>query len=411
MFFRLASKSIIYRKGSVVLTIIALSISMLVMFGVEHIREQAKVSFSNSVSGVDIIVGTRTGELNLLLYSVFRMGKPTNNMSWQSYSNLKNNPQVKWALPISLGDSHRGYRVLGTTSNYFDYFSYSEKQALEFSNGNKFNHLFDVVIGSEVSKSLKYQLGDQLTLAHGIGSTSFTSHTDTPFKIVGVLKPTGTAVDQTLHISLQGLEAIHLSASKRKELLNKAQQPLTNFVELQPQSVTAVMLGLKSRLSAFQLQRNINTNNEEPLMALLPGVALSELWQTLSVAESTLRLISSLVIISTLFGLSAMLLASIRERQQEIKLLRMIGASPFFIYWLIELEALLITLVSAFIAIVLLTVGLTASKSFLLTHYGLSVNANILSVNTLITISILLFLTFLAAIPPAFMAFKEANRR
>ncbi|WP_426358691.1 ABC transporter permease [Pseudocolwellia sp. HL-MZ19] len=411
MFFRLASKSIIYRKGSVMLTVIALSISMLVMFGVEHIREQAKVSFSNSVSGVDIIVGTRTGELNLLLYSVFRMGKPTNNMSWEAYTDLKNNALVKWALPISLGDSHRGYRVFGTTPDYFEYFSYGEKQTLEFSNGNKFTRLFDVVIGSEVAKSLKYKLGDPLTLAHGIGSTSFTNHKDTPFKIVGVLKPTGTAVDQTLHISLQGLEAIHLSAPKRKALLNKDQQPLTDFPELQPQSVTAVMLGLKSRISAFQLQRNINTNNEEPLMALLPGVALSELWQTLSVAESTLRLISSLVIISTLFGLSAMLLASIRERQQEIKLLRMIGASPLFIYWLIELEALLITLVSAFIAIVLLTVGLTASKSFLLTQYGLSVNANILSMNTLFTVTILLVLTFLAAIPPSFMAFKEANRR
>jgi putative ABC transport system permease protein len=171
------------------------------------------------------------------------------------------------------------------------------------------------------------------------------------------------------------------------------------------------MVGLKSRMRAFDFQRKINTDNDEPLMAILPGVALSELWQTLSIAENTLRLVSRLVIISTLFGLSAMLLTSIRERRQEIKLLRMIGASPFFIYCLIAIEALIITLVSTLIAIVLLTVGLLFSKTFLLTQYGLAIDINILSINTLSTIGGIFILTLIAAFPPSFMAFKEANRK
>lgn len=410
MFIKLASKSLLYRKGSVILTIFALSISMLVMFGVEHVREQAKASFTSSVSGVDLIVGARTGEINLLLYSVFRMGKPTNNMSWRSYDEISNNSLVSWSLPISLGDSHRGFRVLGTTADYFTHFSYGEKQPLILSEGNALQNIFDVVIGSEVSKSLSYKVGDQITLSHGVGKVSFSNHKDTPFRIVGILNPTGTAVDQTVHVSLQGLEVVHLPVSKRKQFLDKNNSLLNDYPELQPKSVTAVMVGLKSKIRAFQFQRQVNTGKKEALMAILPGVALSELWQTLSVAENTLRLVSSLVIISTLFGLSAMLLTSIRERKQEIKLLRMIGASPFFIYWLVELEALFITLLSSVFAISFLTIGLALSESFLLSQYGLVITTNVLTTNTLITVGILLLLTLLAACPPAFMAFKEAKR-
>ncbi len=409
MFFQLAYKSLLYRKSSVILTTLALSISILVMFGVEHIREQAKSSFSNSVSGVDLIVGTRTGELNLLLYSVFRIGNPTNNMSWQSYTNISENALVSWSLPIALGDSHKGYRVLGTTSDYFTHFSYGEKQPLTFAKGDVFTQIIDVVIGSEVAKKLNYHVGDKLTLAHGIGSTSFSQHKDTNFRIVGILASTGTPVDQTLHVSLQGLELVHLPAKQRKNMLTHNSLALIDNAKLVPQSITALMLGLKSKIRIFQFQRSINTNTQEPLMAILPGIALSELWQTLSVAENTLRLVSALVVISTLFGLSAMLLTSIRERQQEIKLLRMIGASPLFIYWLIELEALLITLISTLLAIGILSMSLFYSKDFLLQEYGLSIHANVLSVNTIYAVGIILLLTILAAFPASLIAYKKAN--
>jgi putative ABC transport system permease protein len=409
MFLKLATKSLYYRKGSVIITTLALSISLIVMFGVEHIREQAKNNFTSTVSGVDIIVGSRTGEVNLLLYSVFRMGKATNNMSWQSYASLSKDPMVSWSVPLSLGDSHRGYRVLGTTADYFEYFNYGEKQRLTFDAGNTLKEVFDVVIGAEVAQKLNYQVGDQLTLSHGIGSTSFSHHDDAPFRVVGILAATGTPVDQTLHVSLQGLEIVHVPAAQRKWFTNQPKQSIDDNKELLPKSVTAVMIGLTSRMVAFQFQRKVNTKSQEPLMAILPGATLAQLWQTLSVAENTLLLISSLIVISTLFGLSAMLIASIRERREEIKLLRMIGASPLFIYWLIAIEALLISFISIIVAITVLTLGLTLSKSFLFTHYGLSIGANVFSLRTLYLIGVLCILTVLAAIPPSLFAYKEAN--
>ena len=114
MLIKLALKSLHDRKDSIVLSIIAMTVSVFVLLGVEHIRHQTKESFANTVSGVDIIVGARTSSLNLLLYSVFKIGSASNNISWQSFEKVASNPQVKWAVPISLGDSHKGFRVLGT---------------------------------------------------------------------------------------------------------------------------------------------------------------------------------------------------------------------------------------------------------------------------------------------------------
>ena len=411
MLLKLAFKSLLHRKASVILTTIALSMSLFVMFGVGHIKEKAKASFASSVSGVDLIVGARTGDMNLLLYSVFRIGKATSNMSWNSYNKLAQEPMVKWSFPIALGDSHRGYRVLGTTTDYFTHFSYAQQQPLIFAVGDKFSRIFDVVVGAEVAQKLNYQINDNITLSHGIGSTSFTHHDDMAFRIVGILTPTGTPVDQTLHVSLQGLEAVHLTKQQRNKLLLVSDQQITAHSSLVPQSITAVMVGLTSRMGVFQLQRKINSNTDEALMAILPGVALSELWQMMSVAENTLALVSILVVVSTLFGLSAMLLASLRERQQEIKLLRVIGASPFFIYFLIELEALFIAGLSVLIALAALIASLTLAKDFLLAEYGLSISSNVVSVEIIESISIILLLTVFAAFPPSFKAFYEANRK
>lgn len=401
MFLKLAVKSLISRKASVLLTVFAMTLSILVMLGVEHIRHQAKSSFASSVSGVDLIVGTRTGKLNLLLYSVFRMGSPTNNMSWQAYSDLANSREVEWAVPISLGDSHKGFRVLGTTQGYFEHFSYGQKQQLTFAGGEQFNGVFDVVLGAKVASDLGYKLGDRLTLSHGVGSTSFKNHDQAPFEVVGILNPTGTPVDQTLHVSLQGIEAVHLKSPMALSA--------DELEALTPKSVTAAFVGLKSKMMVFSIQRRINTNNSEPLMAMLPGVALSELWQSMSVLESTLKFISVLVFISSLMGLSAMLLTSMKERAQEINLLRMMGASRGFIYWFIELEAMLITLVSTLLAMTVLFLGLVVAQSYILTEYGLSITPEFISNTNVQTLAIVFGLAFVAAIPPAYSAFRRAK--
>lgn len=405
MLIKLALKSLRDRKGSIMLSIMAMTVSIFVLLGVEHTRHQAKESFSNTVSGIDLIVGARTGSLNLLLYSVFKIGNPTNNMSWQSFKDIENNAKVKWAVPLSLGDSHKGFRVLGTTQGYFQYFSYGKQHHLIFKQGKAFNHIFDVVLGDHVAKKLGYQLGDKLVLAHGVTKTSFSLHDNNPFTVVGILAPTGTPVDHTLHVSLQGNEAIHMdwqsNKISHKATLQHEDEQLASRPNLQPKSITALMLGLKSKISTFRLQREINHYAQEPLLAILPGVALSELWGMMMILENTLLLVSVLVLISACLGVSAMLLSSIKERTREIQLLRMIGASPTFLFLLIELEALFITVMSIALGSGLLIITLLLAESYLTSHLGLHISTNILSLNSLYLIASVMGTSLVIAMFPS----------
>ena len=410
MFFKLALKSLLDRKGSVVLAVLAMSVSVFVLLGVEHIRHQAKASFANTVSGVDLIVGARTGSLNLLLYSVFRIGSPTNNIRWQTYETIAQSKQVKWSIPISLGDSHKGYRVLGTTKAYFEHFSYGKQHSLTFANGKPFQGIFDVVVGAEVAKKLNYQLGDELILAHGIAATSFSKHDDRPFTVVGILAPTGTPVDQTLHVSLQGIEAIHVGWQQGVKLpgVSASKADLAQM-DLQPKSITAFMLGLESKLATFQVQRAINQYSQEPLLAILPGVALSQLWQMIGTLENTLLLVSILVFVAACLGVSAMLLSSIRERGHEIQLLRVIGAPAHFLFLLIQLEALLITLLSCLIGLALVTGGFMLVKHYLVASFGLNIDIYPFSTHTLYLMAALIGASLVVSAIPSISGYRQAR--
>ncbi len=410
MFIKLAYQSLLNRKGSVILTVLAMTVSIFVLLSVEHIRHQTKESFGNTVSGVDLIVGARTGSLNLLLYSVFRIGNPTNNIGWNAYQEIAANPNIEWAIPISLGDSHKGYRVMGTTADYFDRFRYGNKRALQFATGNAFSEILDVVLGAEVAKKLGYQLGDKLVLAHGIISTHFSLHDDKPFAVVGILEPTGTPVDQTLHVSLQGIEAIHVDWQQGVRMPGKSVSvAMLAQHDLTPKNITAFMLGLKSKIATFRVQRDINQYTKEPLMAILPGVALAELWQMMGILENTLRLISILVLIAALLGLSAMQLASVRERGHEVLLLRAIGASPLFLFLLVELEALLVSLVSVVLGASTLYITLSAMGDFLTAKFGLQISANIASEGNLELAILVILSTIVAAAIPAVSVYKNAR--
>ena len=409
MFFKLATKSLSSRRGSVLLTVIAMSVSVYALLGVDHIRSQTKDSFYSTVSGIDLIVGARTGSLNLLLYSVFRIGNPTNNIDWHTYKSIISDPKVGWAIPIALGDSHQGYRVVGTSRDYFKHFSFGNKQKLEFAQGNSFKRVFDVVLGSEVAKKLNYTIGKKIVLAHGLGKTSFSLHDDNPFTVVGVLKPTGTPVDQSLQVSLEGIEAIHNPSPGPME--NSSLENLSTQLLYEPEKITAFMLGLNSRLATFSVQRSINDSPLEPLTAILPGVALSELWQMMGILENTLRLISGLILVAALLGLTAMMLASVRERQREIYLLRVIGAPPVFLFLLIELEALLVSVTSILIGGAGLTLSLNAANDFLSYNYGLHIDALILSEGSIHYALLVISATALAAAIPALAVHQSAKAK
>ncbi|MDX3774346.1 ABC transporter permease [Chromatiaceae bacterium AAb-1] len=409
MLMKLARLSLWNRRGTVLMTLLSLTISISLLFGIDHLRKEAKSSFTSTVSGTDLIVGARSGQLNLLLYSVFRIGNATANVSWKSYERIKNHPQVSWSIPLSLGDSHRGFRVLGTNQDYFSYYRYANGQPLAFSAGRPFSQVYDAVLGAEVARKLNYQLGQEIILAHGVGAVSFSEHKDKPFVVTGILKPTGTPVDQTVHVSLEGIEAIHLDWQQGVPMPGRsitAEQALQQ--DLTPKAITAFMLGLQSKMATFAVQRQINEFRGEPLSAILPGVALAELWQMLGMVENLLLVITLLVLLAALVGMITTLLASMKERQREIAILRAVGAHPWYLFVLIELEVLLLTLWSLAFSAVLLVVALWGVQDTLASKYGLFISLNPFGYDSLYWAGIILALAALLAAIPAWLAYRRA---
>lgn len=409
MLIKLARLSLWNRRGTVLMTILSLTISIALLLGIDHLRKEAKSSFSSTVSGTDLIVGARSGQLNLLLYSVFRIGNATSNLSWQSYERISRHPQIAWTIPLSLGDSHRGFRVLGTTLDYFEHYKYGNRQPLLLQQGTTFDAVFETVLGAEVARKLGYKLGDSIVLSHGVGAVSFSQHQDKPFMVTGILAPTGTPVDQTVHVSLEAIEAIHLDWQQGAPIPGRtvtAEQALQH--DLTPKAITAFMVGLNSRMATFTVQRQINEYRNEPLSAILPGVALAELWQMLSMVENLLLVITVLVLIAGLIGMVTTLLASMKERQREIAILRAVGAHPWYLFMLIQIEVVLLVLVSMLSAAVLLTGTLWLLQEPLSSRYGLVIGLNAFSINTLYWAGLILGLAVVLAFIPAYQAYRRA---
>ncbi len=407
--FEVALSSLWSRRGSVMLTLASLTISMAIVIGVEHVRDQAENSFVRTVSGVDLLVGARTSQINLLLYSVFRIGNPTNNIQWQSYEDIDARSEVAWSIPFSLGDSHRGYRVLGTTGDYFEHFRYGDEEVLRFAEGEEFTTPLHAVLGSEVVNTLGYELGQEIVLSHGIGNTSFVNHDNLPFTVVGILAPTGTPVDRTIHVSLQGIEAIHLGWQNGVQVSSfspDADDP--RLAELQPTQITAILLGLESPMAVFGLQRAINNYPSEPLTAILPAVALGELWQIIGTLENLLQVISILVLTASLLGLSTMLLSSLRERRRELALYRAIGAHPSFIIWLIELEGLAMVAMATLLGYLVVVLGFSLTQDWLSESYALVIDAWPSSTGTWMYIAGAILATALLILIPAFIAYRRS---
>ena len=182
---RLALNPCVNRWVTALLTVLAIAASVVLLLGVEKVRTGARQSFADTISGTDLIVGARSGNLQLLLYAVFRIGNATNNVTWQSYQDIAARPEVAWIVPLSLGDSHHGFRVLGTTPEYFEHYSSARARAWRSAHGKPFADLFDAVIGADVAAKLGYKVGDPIVVAHGLGSVSFVEHDDKPFRVGG----------------------------------------------------------------------------------------------------------------------------------------------------------------------------------------------------------------------------------
>jgi putative ABC transport system permease protein len=452
-----ASRSLRYRLSGVVLTIASVALSVFVLLAVEHVRQEARNGFASTVSGVDLIVGARTGEVNLLLLSVFRIGTATANVSWSSLEQIRAQNNVSWTVPLSLGDSHRSFRVVGTTQEFFERYKHGAQQSLGFSQGVRFDALNDVVLGAQVASRLGYELGDSIVLSHGMADTSFTHHDQLPFRVSGILSLTGTPVDNALFVALDAIEALHSeeeggdrpvqgvseheheqnnheygdehghhdhhdevedhddhkgheehAESAHSSASTEADHAAADHGHNHPPigTVTAVLVGLNSPIATLQVKRWVDTFSDEALLAILPGVALTQLWELVGNVEIILLGISILVFLSSLLGLNAMLFASMRERRSEIEVLRNIGAPSLFVLGLLMVEALLIVTTGIALAILGLLLSIAFANAVFAQELGLMLSYQIFNSSNLLALALIYLTTLILTAIPALQAYR-----
>lgn len=413
--WHIAARSAWNRRGTLALVVLSIALATALLLSLERLRSDIRSSFSLAVSGTDLVVGARTGPVQLMLYAVFRVGGATNNVKVESLRAVAAHRAVAWVVPLALGDSHRGHPVLGTTPDYFKRFAYGDRQALVLAQGRAFagtlDGLYEAVIGAEVAQALGYGLSQRITLTHGINVGALAAeHADKPFTVVGVLARTGTPVDRTVHVSLQAIEAIHLDWVGGAPLPASAgitiAPELARKFDLEPKQVTVALVGLKSRAAVFVVQRFVNQYEGEPLLAVLPGVALDELWEAVGLGERALLAISALVALVSLASLVAVVLAGLNERRRELAVLRAVGAGPRHVLLLLATEGALVTLCGALLGALAAAAAVLLAGPWVQQRFGITLLAGAPTAEQWGLFAAVLAAGMLASLVPGWRAYR-----
>jgi putative ABC transport system permease protein len=236
---------------------------------------------------------------------------------------------------------------------------------------------------------------------------SFIEHADKPFRVSGILAKTGTPVDRTVHVSLEAIEAIHVDWQSGMPVPGEevsAEQ--ARRMDLKPKAITAALVGLKSKLATFQLQRAINQYAQEPLSAIMPGAALQELWGLVGTAETALSVVSAMVVATALLGMVTMILTTLNERRREMAILRSVGARPTTILGLLATEAGLLTLAGVALGVALLYAALALLRPWVDATYGLNLDIDAPTQREWLMLGTIVVAGFLAGLLPAMRAYR-----
>ncbi len=461
LILQLALQSLRNRALTTVLTLASIALSVTLLVGVEHVRAGVRESFSGTIRGTDLIVGARGGTLQLLLSSVFGMGQPAGSVQWDTYQRWAQHPAVSWTIPISLGDSHRGFRVIGTTEAFYEHFRFRRDGRVEFAAGAAPADEHDVAIGAEVAARLGYGVGDTIVIAHGLADIGASDHEAHPFVISGIIARNFTPIDRAVYVSLEGLEAMHEEpeatgpaampgatppampgatpppmpgASPPVLAMPGAEPPPGAFDAVPrpqraaptphedheghvdgdehddhaPELISAFFVGTKNRMESLNVQREINTDLGEPLTAVIPGVALAELWQGIGNAEVGLKVVAGFTVLIGLTGMLVALYSSLESRRREMAILRAVGAGPRTIISLLVLESGLLSVLGSALGVGLVYLSLFLAQGPVEQRFGLFVPIRALGATEWTYVAVVIGAGFLVGLVPALKAYRSS---
>jgi len=299
-----------YWKRSLLL-MLSVALGMVLSTVLWQVQRDVENHWQKDLSGIDLVVGAKGSGLQLLLATVLHVDIPSGNISYKTFEDLKNNPLIKTAIPVSLGDNYAGYRIIGTAPEFVDLYHG------ELASGHLWNDRMKVVLGSTVAETTGKKPGDSIAGTHGFALHGEV-HEQFPYRVVGVLKPTGTVMDRLILTDTSSVWYIH-SHPDEDDL--KA-DPMAGKYE---KEVTAALVQYRSPLSAAMLPRQIN--KETNAQAVSPALAFNQLWQLISPVNIMLHLVAMALIVLGYAQLATTMAQQTTSRRKEYGVLRALGAS------------------------------------------------------------------------------------
>lgn len=406
------------------------------------LNQQVQEKFDKNQAGINLVVGAKGSPLQLILSSMYHIDNPTGNISIQEIKPFLNpkHPLIAQAIPVSLGDSYKGYRIVGTSPDLIDLYKG------EYAQGRLWNAAFEVVVGAGIAEDLNLKLGDQFQSSHGLVQDDNLIHEDAQaFNVVGILQPTGSVVDQLVMTATQSIWQVHDSHNHDDEAHSTeaeneghdhedehhhdehadhdhteheghdhdqhdhatATPDNLNFSneisEFTDQQITALLIKFKGRnFQALNMQRSINENTD--MQAATPAIEVNRLYSMMGVGIDALQLLALAIIFVSALSIFISLYSSLKERKYELALMRVMGASPLKIFFLIILEGLILAILGYLLGLIISHVGMEVLANYMKDSYRYSFSGKVFLTEEWYLLIGALVIGLVAAIIPAVQA-------
>ncbi len=408
----LSLKNILNKPLTLVLNLVLFSLGVGLISLLLLVNVQLEDKFQKNFAGIDLVIGAKGSPLQLILSSLYHLDSPTGNMpisESKAFLNPKH-PIFKKVVPLSLGDSHRGYRIVGTNVSFVDLY---EAKLIE---GKMFEENMEVVVGATVAENLKIKTGDQFQSSHGLVEDENLVHEDAkPFLVKGILGKTGSVIDQLIITKTQSVWAVHEDHDHADETEEEhaahldhdheyaeEEKPLAAYED---QSITSLLVQFRGRnIQALNMARNINENTN--FQAATPAIEINRLYTLLGVGEEALKALAMLIIFVSGLSIFISLFSSLRERKYELAVMRTLGARPGFLFQLIIFEGIVIAVLGFLCGIALSHGSMIILADFLEKSYRYDFSASLFLMEEIYLFGGSLIIGIIAAIIPAFQASK-----
>jgi putative ABC transport system permease protein len=327
--FKLSVKNIFNKPLSSSISLALLILGVGIISLLLQLNTLIKDQMDNNLRGIDMVVGAKGSPLQLILSSVYHIDSPTGNISLEEAENISKNRMVGSSIKILYGDNYKGFRIVGAEKKFIELYKGVIKE------GKDWNNPYEVLVGSKVYEKLNINLGDELISSHGLRETG-QSHDEGTFKVVGLLEPSNSVIDQLIITSPQSVWDIHDTHNHEDGDEHEHEH------EHDDREITAMLIKFKSPMNIIQFPRQINENTN--LQAAVPSYEISRLFKLFGFGIETLSYLAYLIIIVSGFSLFINLFNSMRERKYEMALIRTLGASRFQLSTMIIFESLVLTI-------------------------------------------------------------------